>query len=138
MTYRGESATNKTDFSESESENTKPEKEELSKSEKYWENVTDPLQAYFKDCKRYPLLSPEKQKQIFQRYQEFQNPKDRELLIVSNLRLVAKIASKYRKFFSSIPNDLIQEGNMGLMRAVEKYDPDRNVKFSYCAAYWIK
>ena len=132
MTYRGEST------SDSETEKEKVKGLISPKQKKHWETITNPLQAYLKDTKQYPLLTQEKEKEIFQRYQEFRNPKDKELLIVSNLRLVVKIAFKYYKFFSSVPNDLIQEGNIGLMRAVEKYDLGKKVKFSYYAAFWIK
>jgi RNA polymerase sigma-32 factor len=58
--------------------------------------------------------------------------------VVSNLRLVVKIALKFQRFWNRNLLDLIQEGNVGLMQAVRKYDPERNVKFSYYASFWIK
>jgi RNA polymerase sigma-32 factor len=60
------------------------------------------------------------------------------MLITSNLRLVVKIAMDYRRLWMQNLLDLIQEGNIGLMKAVEKYDADKNVKFSYYASFWIK
>lgn len=61
----------------------------------------------------------------------------REILIKSNLRLVVKIAKEYRKLGLEM-SDLVSEGNIGLMRAVEKFDPSRGVRFSTYACYWIK
>jgi RNA polymerase sigma-32 factor len=59
-------------------------------------------------------------------------------MILANLRLVVKVVSEYQKYWTSNFLDLIQEGNVGLTRAVEKYDPNRGVKFSSYAAYWIR
>lgn len=59
-------------------------------------------------------------------------------MVLANLRLVVKVVSEYQKYWTSNFLDLIQEGNVGLTRAVEKYDPDRGVKFSSYAAYWIR
>lgn len=59
-------------------------------------------------------------------------------MVLANLRLVVKVVSDYQKYWTSNFLDLIQEGNVGLARAVEKYDPHRGVKFSSYAAYWIR
>ncbi len=59
-------------------------------------------------------------------------------MVLANLRLVVKVVSDYQKYWTSNFLDLIQEGNVGLTRAVEKYDPHRGVKFSSYAAYWIR
>lgn len=115
-----------------------PDKTALSESEKYWNALNIPLQAYLKNVKRHPLLTKEEELEAFKKYRNFGDQEAKNLLIVSNLRLVLKIALAYgrRSRFPAI--DLIQEGNLGLIRAVEKYDPYREAKFSYYASFWIK
>lgn len=104
----------------------------------YREVKNDPLQAYIKKCLQYPLLTKKEQERLFWRYIELGDESAKDLITVSNLRLVIKIALKYQKFTYSPPIDLIQEGNLGLIRAAEKYDPNRGAKFSYYASFWIK
>lgn len=97
------------------------------------------LQSYLAEVKKHPLLSREEQLEAIRKYQEWGDQEAKNLIIVSNLRLVIKIAFQYHNstiYFSQI--DLIQEGNKGLIRATEKYNPEKNVKFSYYAAFWIK
>ena len=99
----------------------------------------DLLRTYINDSMRHPLLTQEETREAFRRYHEQGDKKARELLIVSNLRLVVKIAFRYyygQNQFSAI--DLVQEGNLGLMHAVNKYELERGVKFSYYASFWIK
>ncbi|PIR23565.1 MAG: RNA polymerase subunit sigma-70 [Deltaproteobacteria bacterium CG11_big_fil_rev_8_21_14_0_20_45_16] len=99
--------------------------------------VQDNLPAYLNSLKAYPLLNPETEKEVAIRYRENQDPAAAKTLVVSNLRLVVKIAMDYmRSGFNLL--DLIQEGNIGLLQAVKDYDPYRNVKFSSYASYWIK
>ncbi|MDM8538080.1 sigma-70 family RNA polymerase sigma factor, partial [Desulfobacterales bacterium HSG17] len=102
-------------------------------------NEFDTLQSYFAEAGQYKLLSREKEKELAVRIQE-NNDKDAvHILITSNLRLVVKIAAKFQKDWK-LNNlfDLIQEGNIGLILAVRKFDHSKNVKFSYYAAFWIK
>jgi RNA polymerase primary sigma factor len=96
----------------------------------------DTLQAYFNQIKAIPLLSFEEALELSKRIQE--GDKDaRRRLIEANLRLVIKIARMY--ISSGIPlMDIIQEGNMGLNRAAEKYDYRRNIRFSTYANWWIR
>lgn len=98
----------------------------------------DPLSAYMREVQRHPLLSADEQHQLAVTYQK--NPEDLAAaarLVTANLRLVVKIAYEYRRAYKNMM-DLIQEGNIGLMQAVKKYDPYRGVKLSSYAAWWIR
>jgi RNA polymerase sigma-32 factor len=97
----------------------------------------DPLQAYMAEISRYELLTPEEEKELAREYQDAGNEAAAYKLVTANLRLVAKIAFKYRRFYKNVL-DLIQEGNIGLMKAVQKYDPYRGVRLSTYARYWIQ
>lgn len=96
------------------------------------------LSSYMGKIGHYSLLSSEKQLELARRYQEKGDEEAGSMLIYSNLRLVVKIASKYQSYWKNHNLDLIQEGNVGLMKAIHKFDPDRKIKFSYYASFWIK
>ncbi len=98
----------------------------------------DPLQLYLQEISKYPVLSREEEEAIAKAYYETKDPKLAYKLVVSNLRLVAKIALEFQKFWAYNFLDLIQEGNLGLLQAVKKFDPYKGVKFSYYASFWIK
>ncbi|MFN4218092.1 MAG: RNA polymerase sigma factor RpoD/SigA [Candidatus Bipolaricaulia bacterium] len=94
------------------------------------------LQLYLDEIKRHPLLSAEEEYRIAKRAARG-DPQARERLITSNLRLVVSIAAQYRDL--GVPLlDLIQEGNIGLITAVERFDPQRGYKFSTYATWWIR
>jgi RNA polymerase sigma-32 factor len=98
----------------------------------------DPLSAYMREVQRHPLLSPDEEHRLAVDYQK--NPEHLAAaarLVTANLRLVVKIAYEYRRAYKNMM-DLIQEGNIGLMQAVKKYDPYRGVKLSSYAAWWIR
>jgi RNA polymerase sigma-32 factor len=98
----------------------------------------DPLSAYMREVQRHALLGPEEEHRLAVSYH--QNPDDLTAaarLVTANLRLVVKIAYEYRRAYKNMM-DLIQEGNIGLMQAVKKYDPYRGVKLSSYAAWWIR
>ena len=98
----------------------------------------DPLSAYMREVQRHALLSPDEEHRLAVNYQK--NPEDLPAaarLVTANLRLVVKIAYEYRRAYKNMM-DLIQEGNIGLMQAVKKYDPYRGVKLSSYAAWWIR
>lgn len=97
----------------------------------------DPLQLYIQDIRRYPLLSREEEHELAVRYLESGDLEAARRLVTSNLRLVVKIAHEYRRAHRNLL-DLIQEGNVGLVQAVKKYDPYRGVKLSSYAAWWIR
>ena len=97
----------------------------------------DPLGAYMRDVQRYPLLSKEEEHELAVRFLEEEDLEAAKRLVTSNLRLVVKIAYDYRQAYKNIL-DLVQEGNIGLMQAVKKYDPYKGVKLSSYAAWWIR
>lgn len=97
----------------------------------------DPYAAYFREVQRHPLLTPEQEHELAVNYVTTQNVKTAAKLVTSNLRLVVKIAYEYRRAYRNLM-DLIQEGNIGLMQAVKRYDPYRGVKLSSYAAWWIR
>ncbi len=98
--------------------------------------LTDPVRMYLKEIGRIPLLKAEEEVDLAQRIEKGEK-KARSKLIQSNLRLVVSIAKRYLGRGMSFL-DLIQEGNQGLMRAVEKYDWRRGYKFSTYATWWIR
>jgi RNA polymerase primary sigma factor len=94
------------------------------------------LSTYLAEISRIPLLSSSEEIRLAKAAQKG-DPAARRRLIVSNLRLVVSIAKKY--LYYGLPlMDLIEEGNLGLMKAVERYDPDRGCKFSTYATWWIR
>ncbi|MBR3350727.1 MAG: RNA polymerase sigma factor RpoD/SigA [Erysipelotrichaceae bacterium] len=92
--------------------------------------------AYFADIARYPLLTKEQEHDLAVRVRQGDKVA-RETMIKSNLRLVVAIARSYQGSQLTL-NDLIQEGNIGLLKAVSNYDPDRGVRFAGYAQYWIR
>ena len=100
--------------------------------------VRDPLQLYLREIARFPLLEPEEEYALARRVQD-ENDQDAAFRLVSaHLRLVVKIAMDFQRRWMQNALDLIQEGNVGLLKAVSKFDPEKGIKFSYYAAFWIK
>jgi RNA polymerase sigma-32 factor len=98
---------------------------------------TDALSRYLSEISRHPLLTREDEHALAARFKETQDPAIAYRLVTANLRLVVKIAMEFRRAAFNVL-DLIQEGNVGLMQAVQKYDPFRGVKLSSYAAWWIR
>ncbi len=98
----------------------------------------DPLQLYLLEIKRYNLLTRDEEKELAIKAREENDEKAAFTLITSNLRLVVKIAMDFHRYWTKNLLDLIQEGNLGLLQAVKKFDPYRGIKFSYYASFWIK
>ncbi len=96
------------------------------------------LHRYLQEISRYKLLSREETEELAIRYQETGDQDAAYTLVSANLRLVVKVAMDFQKYWMQNFLDLIQEGNVGLVQAVKKFDPYRGVKFSYYAAYWIR
>jgi RNA polymerase sigma-32 factor len=98
--------------------------------------VRDPLRAYLHEISKYPLMTREEEQKTARRVRLEGDKGAGQKMVVANLRLVVKIALDYHNH----PNllDLVQEGNMGLMRAVGKYDPERGTRFSTYASFWIR
>ena len=97
----------------------------------------DILTRYLAEIKRHPLLSQEEEEELTAEYHETESKEAAQTLVLSNLRLVVKIAMEYRREWSNVM-DLIQEGNLGLAQAVRRFDPDRGVRFGTFARYWIR
>lgn len=98
----------------------------------------DPLQLYLSEIKKYRLLTREEEKDLSVRFLERNDEEAGYALVTSNLRLVVKIAMDFHRYWTRNLLDLIQEGNLGLLQAVRKFDPYRGIKFSYYASFWIK
>jgi RNA polymerase sigma-32 factor len=97
----------------------------------------DPLQAYMREVQRHALLDKQEEHELAVNYVQTGDVNAAARLVTANLRLVVKIAYEYRRAFRNMM-DLIQEGNIGLMQAVKRYDPYRGVKLSSYAAWWIR
>lgn len=100
--------------------------------------VRDSLHHYLREIAQFPLLAPEEEYELAVRVRESGDQEAAFRLISSHLRLVVKIAMDFQRRWMQNVQDLIQEGNVGLMKAVRKFDPDKGIKFSYYAAFWIK
>ena len=98
----------------------------------------DSIQRYLTEISRYSLLTREKEREIAIQVYEHNDRDAAYTMVTSNLRLVVKIAMEFQRLWMQNLLDLIQEGNIGLMQAVRKFDPYKNVKFSYYASFWIK
>ncbi|MDG2034252.1 MAG: sigma-70 family RNA polymerase sigma factor, partial [Rhodospirillales bacterium] len=95
------------------------------------------LSRYLNEIKHFPILSAEEEFMLAKSYTEHGESEAAHKLVTSHLRLVAKIAMQYRGYGLPVA-DLISEGNLGLMRAVKKFEPDRGFRLSTYAMWWIK
>jgi RNA polymerase sigma-32 factor len=100
--------------------------------------VRDNLHLYLQEINRFPLLQAEEELSLARSVRENGDPDAAFRLISSHLRLVVRIAMDFQRRWMQNVLDLIQEGNVGLIRAVSKFDPEKGIKFSYYAAFWIK
>jgi len=98
----------------------------------------DPLQRYLAEISKYKLLTRDQEIELGKKVQEEGDSQAAYVLVTANLRLVVKIALEFQRVWMQNLLDLIQEGNIGLMQAVKKFDPYKNVKFSYYSSFWIK
>ena len=108
---------------------------------KHLSNVPVPsvggLSVYLAQIKKFPMLDAEEEYMLAKNWRESGNLKSAHKLVTSHLRLVAKIAMGYRGYGLPI-NELISEGNIGLMQAVKKFDPDKGFRLATYAMWWIK
>ncbi len=108
-----------------------------------WESLstaltpTTTLSRYLAEVRRYPFLSKEEELQLFHEYQQLGTREAAVKLILANLRVSVKIASEYG-LAGLDQMDLIQEGNVGLLQAMKKFDPTKNVRFYAYAAWWVR
>jgi len=99
--------------------------------------VSDNLSHYLAQIKEYPLLSPDEEFSLASRYQETEDVEIAHKLITSNLRFVVKVSLEYRGYGIKLL-DVIQEGNIGLMVALKKFDPHKGYRFISYAIWWIR
>ena len=97
----------------------------------------DPFYAYLQEVRKYPALTEEEEKELAIRYKETGDLESAYTLTTANLMLVIKIAMTFKREWQNLM-DLIQEGNVGLMKAVKNFDPFRGVRLSTYATWWIK
>lgn len=97
----------------------------------------DPWQNYLRQVRSTPMLSEEEEHDFATKWAENGDPVARDALIASHLRLVVKVAYTFQRQWTNLL-DLVQEGNIGLIEAVQRYDPYRSVRFSTYARYWIR
>jgi RNA polymerase sigma-32 factor len=95
------------------------------------------LSRYLQEVRKFPMLEPDEEFMLAKRWQEHQDPEAAHRLITSHLRLVAKIAMGYRGYGLPI-NELIAEGNVGMMQAVKRFDPERGFRLATYAMWWIR
>ena len=95
------------------------------------------LAGYLTQIKKFPILSPEEEYMLAKRWKKRGDLKSAQKLITSHLRLVAKIAMGYRGYGLPV-NEMISEGNIGLMQAVKKFEPEKGFKLATYAMWWIK
>ena len=92
---------------------------------------------YLQKIRTYPILSQDEEYKLALRYQQTKDQEIAKILVTSHLRLVVKVASKYRGYGLSSA-EMISEGNIGLLYAIEKFEPDKGFRFSTYALWWIK
>ncbi len=97
----------------------------------------DALSAYLKKIKNFPMLEAGEEYNLAKRWQETGDVRAKEQIVGSHLRLVSKIAQGYRGYGMPLL-DLISEGHIGMMKALEKFDPEKGVRFSTYAMWWVK
>jgi len=98
---------------------------------------TDGLRIYLEQIEHYPVLSREQESVLARRYRDEASEEAGQRLVTSNLRFVIKVALRYRNYGVKLM-DLIQEGNIGLMKAVRRFDPEKGYRLISYAIWWIK
>lgn len=95
------------------------------------------LAMYLSEINQYPLLTQEEEQALARRYRDYGDEEAARRLITANLRFVVKVSYEYRSYGIKM-SDLIQEGNIGLMKAVQKFDPDKGIRLISYAVWWIR
>ena len=95
------------------------------------------LSRYLQEIRKFPMLEPQEEFMLAKRWQEHEDSEAAHKLVTSHLRLVAKIAMGYRGYGLPV-SELISEGNVGMMQAVKKFDPDRGFRLATYAMWWIR
>jgi RNA polymerase sigma-32 factor len=100
------------------------------------QDIFSSLKTYLHEISQHPLMTREEEQEVLQRARNSDDKEAWQKLVLSNLRLVVKIAIAYHSHLNLL--DLIQEGNVGLLRAVKKFDPEKGTRFTTYAAFWIR
>ena len=100
-------------------------------------SLPDPVQLYFREISKYPVLTKEQEIELSKKFFETKDPELAKALARANLRFVVKIAAEYTRFGSRLI-DLIQEGNIGLLHAIKEFNPYKGVRLITYAVWWIK
>ena len=116
---------------------TAKKKKVVEKPEQHALVPVDPLRQFMAQVQRYPMLTQEEERALALSYRDTGDLEAARKLVASHLRLVVKLAMQYRSAYYNLI-DLIQEGNVGLLIALKKYDPDKGARFSYYATWWIR
>ena len=95
------------------------------------------LSRYLQEIRKFPMLDPDTEFMLAKRWTEHQDPEAASSLVTSHLRLVAKIAMGYRGYGLPL-SELVSEGNVGMMQAVKRFDPDRGFRLATYAMWWIR
>src|SRR5512144_3133598 len=95
------------------------------------------LELYLSEINRFPLLSVDEEQRLARTYAATGDTRAAHRLVTANLRFVVKVAYEYRSYGFKV-SDLIQEGNIGLMKAVQKFDPDKGIRLISYAVWWIR
>jgi len=95
------------------------------------------LARYLQEIRKFPMLAPEEEYMLAKRWKEHEDPEAAQRLVTSHLRLVAKIAMGYRGYGLPL-SELISEGNVGMMQAVKRFDPERGFRLATYAMWWIR
>src|ERR1700738_974655 len=95
------------------------------------------LTRYLQEIRKFPVLAPEEEYILAKRWREHEDPDAAQRLVTSHLRLVAKIAMGYRGYGLPL-SELISEGNVGMMQAVKRFDPERGFRLATYAMWWIR
>jgi RNA polymerase sigma-32 factor len=99
--------------------------------------TTTAVSRYFRDIHRVPMLAAEEEFRLARRWRDCRDIKASDKLVTSHLRLVVKIATGYRGYGLPL-DDLISEGNCGMVQAVKQFDPERGLRLATCAMWWIR
>lgn len=120
------------------SESSDKKTELLAQSENNIEKYShDSLSSYLKQINKFPILTSQEEYEYAQRFKKNGDKEAAKILVQSHLRLVFKIATKFKGYGLPV-TDLISEGNIGLIKAVKKFDPDKGFRFSTYAMWWIR
>ncbi|HVV66420.1 MAG TPA: RNA polymerase factor sigma-32, partial [Rhizomicrobium sp.] len=95
------------------------------------------LSRYLAEIRKFPLLAPEEEYMLAKRWKEHEDPEAARKLVTSHLRLVAKIAMGYRGYGLPV-SEIVAEGNVGLMQAVKRFEPDKGFRLATYAMWWIR